>query len=529
MDDAKQVDIPEVAHPAGEAWRDERGRQPDPVAEHEGPVGGIAAPDAQPSRTQAQCVERRPDFGVVPQRFDVRSVGGIRVGGSLGPIGKPARAPVPEGIVRRIPRALHAAVRHPRSRHLRRQPLPQRVVHCALPAAVEVGCGLRQFGRADGRVDRDRGQPRRGQRLLHSVRRHRVDERGRVSRKQRTVEREPGRRVHRRGHRPGVADGHGGVCDGVYEGGVGDLGLEGSREIGGPLHHGLELRVQHDRDMTLRFRGGHRPRPAAPEALHEGVGGLDVPPPVLAAVPPHHGQRRRLRLGDPVAAGQQPRPAGAVEYPVRLHLDALPAALHDLDPPPLPVGARFRQPRHARYDLRPGLHRRLTQDVVEPRPQDVEPGGAPREVVAAAFTAPKRRVPAVRQESARLHHPQQPRCGQHLARAGRQRFGQRRRGRVGVRRSLDDHGLQAPLREEARGGGAGRTAAEDEDLGVGVHSQQSQRSARAGQGGLPGIRAIRDEGVRHRAPRRILGGIRIRHSLRRNGEATRAEDAWQTD
>ena len=71
----------------------------------------------------------------------------------------------------------------------------------------------------------------------------------------------------------------------------------------------------------------------------------------------------------------------------------------------------------------------FTQSFVERDIPGITPGvstyRAPSEIVAAPFTTPQRRVPPARLESPRLHHSQQPRRGQHLARARRQRLGQR--------------------------------------------------------------------------------------------------------
>ena len=235
--------------------------------------------------------------------------------------------------------------------------------------------------------------------------------------------------------------------------------------------------------MTLALRGGYRPGPAAIEALHEGVVGVDVPPPVLAAIPAHHRERGRPGLQGPIAAREHPCPARAVQHPTRLDLHALPATQHDLDPPPLPIARPLRQPGHPVHDGRPGPRRRLTQERIEPRPQDMEPGGAPREVVAAPLAAPQRGVPPVRVETPRLHHPEQARRGEHLARAGGQRLGQglvcRPLGRVGrlLRAgrgvpgcgALDHQDFVAPCRKKPGRRRSRRTATEDQNVWVRVH------------------------------------------------------------
>ena len=247
-----------------------------------------------------------------------------------------------------------------------------------------------------------------------------------------------------------------------------DLGLEGCREVGGPLHDGVEFRIEHDRDVTLVCRGGNGPGPAAGEALHEGVVAVDVGPPVLAAIPAHDRERGRRGLEDPVAAREHPRPARAVQHPLRLDLGASGVLEHDLDPPPLPVAGPLRQPGHPPHDGRSGLLRRLTQEPVEARPQDVEPGGVPREVVTAALAAPKRRVPGVGVEPARLHHPEQTRRGKHLARAGGQGLG---KGLVAPGcGALDHHHVVAPGRQQSCCRRARGTTAEDEDVWVRVHA-----------------------------------------------------------
>ena len=186
-----------------------------------------------------------------------------------------------------------------------------------------------------------------------------------------------------------------------------------------------------------------------------------------------------------MATGQDARPPGAVQDPARAHLGAASVPQPHLHPPPLPVRDPFRQPRHAPHDLRPGFRRRPAQQRVKARTEDMEAGGAPREVVAAPVSAPQGRVAAVRLEASRFDHTQQARRGQNLARAGGQRLGQgvcgpvpghapadtpaRLGGGPGPRRPLDEDDLVAPARQEPGRGRSRRAAAENEDLCLRVH------------------------------------------------------------
>ena len=125
-------------------------------------------------------------------------------------------------------------------------------------------------------------------------------------------------------------------CEDRNEAGVSISASKAAERSSGPLHDGLEFRVDHHRHMTLVLREvGNRPRPSRALALHEGVGRARRSPTRrrwIPAPPPASVGARRART---VAARSTPRgrcnPApipGSI--PTRFRCRARPR------PPPLP-------------------------------------------------------------------------------------------------------------------------------------------------------------------------------------------------
>ena len=351
------------------------------------------------------------------------------------------------------------------------------VVHLPFASIVKLGRGGEHRRLLEAGVDSDGRAPGGGQGLLHATRRQGFHKRRCVADEKRAALEGPHAIVQRRVAGPRLADlpGAGETC--ADADGLAELLAVEARETG--LSHGRAIGVDHHGALAPGLGDRNGPGPAVAVTIDKGMGTF-ISRPSFAFPLCSDGERSiaGVRATQP-SSGDDTRATRTIED------EAAATGAHSRRADALD-GCRISQldAPHMSFD-----HRRtlcagvVAQQPIEERAWHVIAGGGRRG--HGLFAGPAGDVAVVWMKARGVDEILQPEKSKQLACARRQRLGEARR----LRRAVHDDDRSAPRREQRGGRGAGRTAADDDDVNVrGVRGVLHHASRPRGS---PGARAAR--------------------------------------